>query len=97
MMFNNDSLNRVSECLKVLSHPLRLKILFLIKDKPYNVSAIEKITGAGQSNISQHLAIMRYNGMVKQEKKGNEVYYSISEEKLKRLLELIKDLLCEKG
>ena len=97
MIFNNDSLNRVSECLKVLSHPLRLKILFLIKDRPFNVSSIEKITGAGQSNISQHLAIMRYNGMVKQEKKGNEVYYSISEEKLKRLLELIKDLLCEKG
>ena len=97
MKFNNDKLQTASECLKVLSHPLRLKILFLIKDAPMNVSSIESFTGASQSNVSQHLAIMRYNGMVKQEKKGNEVYYSVASGRLKSLLEIIGDLLCERN
>jgi len=96
MKFRETSLKNASECLKVLSHPLRLQILFLIKDKPMNVSSIEKLTGASQSNVSQHLAIMRYNGMVSQEKKGNEVYYAVSSERLKKLLEIIGDLLCER-
>ena len=96
MKFNDNNLQTASECLKVLSHPLRLKILFLIKDKSLNVSSIESLTGASQSNVSQHLAIMRYNGMVKQEKKGNEVYYSIASDKLKKLLDIIGDLLCER-
>ena len=97
MKFNNDKLQSASECLKVLSHPLRLKILFLIKDSPLNVSSIENLTGSSQSNVSQHLAIMRYNGMVKQEKKGNEVYYSDASDRLKSLLEIIGDLLCERN
>ncbi|BBB31865.1 ArsR family transcriptional regulator [Thermotomaculum hydrothermale] len=96
MKFNENNLTTASECLKVLSHPLRLMILFLIKDQSLNVSSIEKLTGATQSNVSQHLAIMRYNGMVKQEKKGNEVYYTVATERLKKLLELIGELLCEK-
>ncbi len=97
MKFNETNLKTASECLKVLSHPLRLKILFLIKDSSLNVSSIESLTGASQSNVSKHLAIMRYNGMVKQEKRGNEVYYTVATDKLKKLLEIIGDLLCEKG
>lgn len=96
MKFNDDNLQTASECLKVLSHPLRLQILFLIKDKSLNVSSLESLTGATQSNVSQHLAIMRYNGMVKQKKKGNEVYYSVSNEKLRKLIEIIGELLCER-
>ncbi len=97
MKFNDSNLQTASECLKVLSHPLRLKILFLIKDSPLNVSSIENLTGSSQSNVSQHLAIMRYNGMVRQEKKGNEVYYSVASDRLKSLLEIIGDLLCERN
>ncbi len=97
MIFNENILNKASQCLKVLANPLRLKILFLIKEKPMNVSSLEKITGASQSNVSQHLAVMRYNGMVKQEKRGNEVYYTVVDNNFKKLLDIIGELLCEKG
>ncbi len=97
MELNENTIQNASNCLKVLANPLRLQILFLIKDKPMNVSSIESITGATQSNVSQHLAIMRYNGIVTQEKRGNEIYYTVSNDMLKTLLEVIGELLCEKG
>lgn len=95
MNLKQDNTHGAAECLKVLSNPLRLKILFLISEKPMNVSSIEKLTGASQSNVSQHLAIMRYKGFVESEKKGTEVYYKIGDEKLKELIKVIGDLLCD--
>ncbi len=95
MNLKKDNTHGAAECLKVLSNPLRLKILFLISEKPMNVSSIEKLTGASQSNVSQHLAIMRYKGFVESEKKGTEVYYKIRDEKLKELIRVIGDLLCD--
>ena len=96
-LFNNEErLEQAVECLKVLAHPLRLKILSCIMESSMNVSALEKIVKTSQPNISQHLAIMRYKGMLKQEKKGNEVFYSIKNERLKQMLMSIGDLFCQK-
>lgn len=94
-MFNNEErLEQAVECLKVLSHPLRLKILSCIMESSMNVSALEKIVKTSQPNISQHLAIMRYKGMLKQDKQGNEVFYSIKSVRLKKMLMAIGDLFC---
>jgi ArsR family transcriptional regulator len=96
-LFNNEErLEQAVECLKVLAHPLRLKILSCIMESSMNVSALEKIVKTSQPNISQHLAIMRYKGMLKQEKKGNEVFYSIKNDRLKKMLMSIGDLFCQK-
>lgn len=92
---NEEHLDNAIQCLKVLAHPLRLKILVLLMEGPTNVSALEKVLGSSQPNISQHLAIMRYRGMLKQDKKGNEVYYSIKNQRLHQMLMSIAGLFCE--
>ena len=96
MFTDEERLEHAIQCLKVLAHPLRLKILVHLMDGPTNVSALERIVQSSQPNISQHLAIMRYRGMLKQDKRGNEVFYSIKNERLMRMLSNIADLFCEK-
>jgi DNA-binding transcriptional ArsR family regulator len=91
---DEEHLDNAIQCLKVLAHPLRLKILVLLMEGPTNVSALEKVLGSSQPNISQHLAIMRYRGMLKQDKKGNEVYYSIKNQRLHQMLLSISGLFC---
>jgi len=95
MFSNEERLEHAIQCLKVLAHPLRLKILVLLMEGPMNVSALEREVESSQPNISQHLAIMRYRGMLQQDKRGNEVYYSIKNERLLRMLDNIADLFCE--
>ena len=97
MFSNEERLEHAIQCLKVLAHPLRLKILVLLMDGPMNVSAIEREVESSQPNISQHLAIMRYRGMLHQDKRGNEVYYSIKNERLLKMLDNIADLFCEEA
>lgn len=96
MFDDEDKLEKAVECLKVLAHPLRLKILSCILETPMNVSTLESIVKTSQPNISQHLAIMRYKGMLKQDKRGNEVFYSIKNDRLKSMLMAIGDLFCKK-
>ena len=91
---DEEQLDNAIQCLKVLAHPLRLKILVLLMAGPINVSALERALDSSQPNISQHLAIMRYRGMLKQDKKGNEVYYSIKNQRLLQMLNNIAGLFC---
>ena len=91
---DEEHLDNAIQCLKVLAHPLRLKILVLLMEGPTNVSALERVLGSSQPNISQHLAIMRYRGMLQQDKRGNEVYYSIKNQRLRQMLMSIAGLFC---
>ena len=95
MFTDEERLEHAIQCLKVLAHPLRLKILILLMDGPMNVSSLERAVQSSQPNISQHLAIMRYRGMLQQDKRGNEVFYSIRNDRLKRMLNNIAELFCE--
>ncbi len=95
MFTDSERLEHAIQCLKVLAHPLRLKILILLMEGPMNVSALERAVQSSQPNISQHLAIMRYRGMLQQDKRGNEVFYSIKNERLMRMLNNIAELFCE--
>lgn len=66
--------------LKALAHPLRLKIVRgLLVCGCRNVGCIEEKTGQSQSCISQHLSKLRAAGIVRAERSGNEVYYTVSD------------------
>ncbi len=87
----NNSLNCASRTLKALSHPLRLKILCTLSNDEISVSAITERVGTSQSNISQHLSLLRDKGMLVSRKDANQVFYRVSDN---RTLELIK-LMCD--
>ncbi len=60
----DDDVDRASRSLKAMSHPLRLKILCTLGDQEVSVQEIVDQVGTSQSNISQHLAILRDKGIL---------------------------------
>ena len=78
--------------LKALSHPLRLNIIkLLIANNSLCVCKIQEEFDISQSNLSQHLKILKDSNLLEAEKNGGWIYYSL---KNKRIIELL-DLLNE--
>ncbi|TET52164.1 MAG: transcriptional regulator [Actinomycetota bacterium] len=78
---------------KTISNPRRQAILDTIRDGEMTVSELIEKTGISQANLSQHLAILRSKGVVKTRRKGNNVYYSISNLKIIEAYDLISEVL----
>ena len=69
-----------ADLLKALAHPLRLRIVRgLLRCGCRNVGCMEEHTGQSQSCISQHLMRLKAAGVVRAERSGNEVYYTIAD------------------
>ena len=69
----------VAKYFGLLSEPTRLKILHTICSDERSVSEIVAITGATQSNVSRHLALLHLAGVVSRRKERNAVYYSVTD------------------
>lgn len=79
-----------AEILKILGHPTRLKIICGLIDNDLCVSDIEDCLDEPQPKISQHLALLRAKGIVKAEREGLNIKYSVVHPlvvKIARLLE----------
>jgi len=85
-----------SEMCKVFSNPIRLEILNLLRDKKMSVTDIIKMSRLSQANISQHLSIMKSKGIVSSERKGKNIYYRLSNPKIIKAFEIIKEVLTER-
>ncbi|WP_255290124.1 ArsR/SmtB family transcription factor [Bacillus cereus] len=78
--------------LRMLGHPMRLMIVReLISKGPLNVSQLQKLLRVPQSTMSQQLIKLKQFKMVSYERKGNEIYYKVSDEKVS---ESMKGLEC---
>ncbi|AJG91435.1 helix-turn-helix transcriptional regulator (plasmid) [Bacillus tropicus] len=74
---------RPADILRMLGHPMRLMIVReLILKGPLNVSGLQKLLRVPQSTMSQQLAKLKQIKMVSYERKGNEIYYIVSDEKV---------------
>ncbi|MEJ2240820.1 MAG: metalloregulator ArsR/SmtB family transcription factor [Candidatus Bathyarchaeota archaeon] len=80
---------------KTMANPLRLAILYHLKGKEKTVNELSELVGASQSNVSQHLAMMRQRDMVKTRKKGTSIYYSVSNPKINQACDLVREVLLE--
>lgn len=90
MDFDMNKFKKSAEVLKALAHPVRLCIVYgLFKNGPSNVSCMENCIDASQSGISQHLAKLRSAGIVKSKRSGNEIYYEIANDNVKKLIEMV--------
>ncbi|HDR6247528.1 TPA: helix-turn-helix transcriptional regulator [Bacillus cereus] len=82
---------RPADILRMLGHPMRLMIVReLIAKGPLNVSELQKLIRVPQSTMSQQLTQLKYFKVVSYERKGNEVYYIISDEKVIRVVKGIE-------
>ncbi len=84
-----------AEVSKTLSHPIRIAILHLLKGGEKTVNELVETLGASQSNISQHLAIMRQAQIVKTRRDGVKVYYRVSSPKISQACDMIREVLLE--
>ncbi len=94
ILYNDEDINRAARCLKAMSHPLRLKILCVLGNQKISVQQIVEHVGTSQSNISQHLAILREKDILGCEKQANRVYYYIDDERMLQLIRLMREVFC---
>ena len=93
------SLEKTAPIIRVLSHPLRLRILDFLEtaNAPQRVTEIvDASEGTQQAIVSQQLKILRDNGILAAERKGNCVYYSISDHRYLFFLDCIRNHNCVK-
>ncbi|MCB1864971.1 MAG: winged helix-turn-helix transcriptional regulator [Chromatiales bacterium] len=97
LISSDDEIDRASRSLKAMSHPLRLKILCTLGDQEVSVQEIVEYVGTSQSNISQHLAILRDKGILASRKDANRVYYRVSDARTLQLISMMRDVFCQHG
>jgi ArsR family transcriptional regulator len=95
LLSNETEVENATEALKAMAHVIRLKILCALKEDELPVLDILKYVGSSQSNISQHLDILRTKGILKSRRKGNQVFYSIQNIKVLKLIENIRVIFCQ--
>ena len=84
-----------AEISKTLAHPLRLAILHCLKDGEKTVNELAQTVGASQSNVSQHLALMRQRQIVKTRKEGASIFYRVSSPKISQACDMVREVLLE--
>lgn len=77
---------------RALGNIKRLEILFFLLGKELNVGELEKLVGISQSALSQHLAILRAENIVKTRREAQTIYYSIRNDKVIKLLRFMDKL-----
>ncbi|MEO5342547.1 MAG: metalloregulator ArsR/SmtB family transcription factor [Gammaproteobacteria bacterium SHHR-1] len=94
LLQGDEDIDRASRALKAMSHPLRLKILCVLGDREVSVQDIVERVGTSQSNISQHLAILREKGILASRKDANRVYYRVGDARTLQLIGMMKQVFC---
>lgn len=87
-----EGLELVASIFRVLSEPLRLRILHALEDGERSVSAITTAVDATQPNVSKHLKTLQEAGLLRRRQVGNTVYYSVADEVVFALC----DTVCER-
>ena len=83
-----EALELIAARFRLLSEPMRLRILAALGDREMTVGELVEALGAGQPNISKHLALMLDAGVLRRRKEGLSAYYSIGDATVYRLCKL---------
>ncbi len=89
-MLHKKAFEKACECLKTISHPCRLKMIAILLKKEATVGELAKSCNIQPHMASEHLTIMKDRNLLKSEKKGRMVYYSIQEKALFSILNCIE-------
>lgn len=84
-----EAMNLVAARFKVLSDPLRLRLLNALQDSEQSVTAVAEAVAASQPNVSKHLKTLQDAGLIARRQEGNVVYYHIADETVFQLCEVV--------
>ena len=85
-----EALIEASDCLKVMAHPVRLRMTDMMMQGEFAVHEIAKICQISPNQTCEHLRLMKGHGLLNSERRGKTVYYSIKSPRLPGLLNCIK-------
>ena len=81
-----------AEFFKALGHPLRIRILELLRAGPLSVTQIQEATGVPGSSVSQQLAVLRSRGILASERRGTAMIYRVPDTELFDLLDAARHI-----
>ncbi|PIE66599.1 MAG: transcriptional regulator [Desulfobacterales bacterium] len=84
----------VAKILKSMSHPIRLKILCLLQDGEMSVGDIRNEVKTTNANVSQHLNILRNQGIIEFRKEANFIFNRITDKRIMDLIGNMQKLFC---
>jgi len=90
------SAEQACRLLTALGNAHRLQILCQLVEGEKRVSELQALTGLSQSSLSQHLARLRRDGVVRTRRESQAIYYSLDSPEATRLIETLYDLYCGK-
>ena len=88
-------LEHASRFLRSMSNDRRLVILLLLRGKEMSVNDIAEHVGLSQSALSQHLAILRSDGLVKTRRQAQSIFYSIGSDRVMTMLNTVEALFSD--
>ena len=88
---------KVAECLKVLAHPHRLRMIQMLLRDRYTVGELAEACGIPSARASEHLRLMLLCGFLSLEKESRKAYYRIAEPHLANILECVESRFGRKA
>jgi ArsR family transcriptional regulator len=89
-----ENIREASAAMQAMAHPLRLKILCLVGNQELSVLEIVEAVGTTQSNVSQHLSVLREQGLLASRKDANKVFYRIGDARVLKMISLTREIFC---
>lgn len=83
-----------AEQLKLIANPLRLMVLCTLVESSKNVTELMAITGASQTLMSNHLAVLRKAGIIDFDRNHRTLNYYLKDERMKDVLETLHRVYC---
>ena len=90
----SENIREAAAAMQAMAHPLRLKILCLVGNQELSVLEIVDAVGTSQSNVSQHLAVLRDQKLLEARKEANKVFYRISDARVLEMISLTRRIFC---
>lgn len=89
-----DNIEKASKALKAMGHPIRLKILCVLGDQEKPVMEIVAQVGTTQSNISQHIDILREKEIITSRREGSKILCKVRDPQILSLLLAMQETFC---
>jgi DNA-binding transcriptional ArsR family regulator len=90
----SENIREAADAMQAMGHPLRLKILCLVGSEEMSVLEIVEAVGTTQSNVSQHLAVLREHGVLEARKEANKVFYRVGDQRVIKLIAMMREIFC---
>lgn len=89
-LLDMEAMTQAAECLKVLAHPVRLRMVDMLMQGRFTVGEIAEACEIQAHMASEHLRLMQHCGLLAAEKEGRRTYYQIAENHLESILNCIR-------